>query len=260
MKDKDKDKNELKRLIRVLTTTLLLCAVILYYLWLFLNSDSGQQLSSLTSIISIFVSAIFVVYQINKSHENAIKEFKITENQKLEVSIKEKLVQIFPKYNTTFDSYSFFIASANEIVNKSCTAIGFVGEEEFQKSIKNLSKSKEEISDSLSQINHECDNFKSSLNDLRQKLTDVSITINIHKNLGHHIPATTLIKKCITSIDETQKNTTFVSIGSARLLNSPANANYYINLKRLITSISEEYNKIDSYIDDMKKYVAGEDI
>ncbi|WP_203619658.1 hypothetical protein [Apilactobacillus nanyangensis] len=243
----------------------LLCAIILYYLKLFLNSDSSQQLSSLTSIISIFVSAIFVVYQVNKSHENAIKEFKITETQKLEVSIKEELVQIFPKYNTTFDSYSFFIASANEIINKNFTAIGFVGEEELQESIKNLSKSnssktKEEISDSLSQVNFECDNFRNSLNDLRQKLTDVSITIHTHKNLGHPIPATPLIKECITSIDETQNNITLVRIGSARLLKSSTNANYYIKLKRLIASIGEEYKKIDSYIDNMKKYVTGEDI
>lgn len=178
---KDKDKNELKRLIRVLTTILLSCAVILYYLWLFLNSGSSQRLNSLTSIISIFISAIFVVYQVNKSHENAIKQLKISADIELQKEIKELLSEDNISKAEFDDSYLNLENSIEHLSSLATASNGYTGDEEREEAINNASfKEKSNYESEKNDILKSTFNYLNSLHQLNSKLKNISNYIYIH--------------------------------------------------------------------------------
>ena len=87
-----------KKIIKV-STAVLLCAAILYYLQLFLKSDSNQQFSALTSIILFILTAIFAIYQINKNREISIETTEFSQKREALIKIGHEIIDLNSSFN-----------------------------------------------------------------------------------------------------------------------------------------------------------------
>lgn len=81
------------------STTVLLCAAILYYLQLFLSSDSNQQFSALTSIILFILTVTFAIYQINKNREISIETTEFSQKREALIKIGHEIINLNSSFN-----------------------------------------------------------------------------------------------------------------------------------------------------------------
>lgn len=158
-----------KTIVIILITALLLF-ILSYYVYLFFINDKTQKLISLTSIISFSVTSLFVVYQVNKNHENEVKLFQMSENKKLITMIKKALVDTIIINETTYRKYINFKISIDSLINAHISKNGFVGQEELNKQINQTLYNDDTYDDEKSNFSSACDLYEENLINLKNSL------------------------------------------------------------------------------------------
>lgn len=244
-----------KTIVIILITALLLF-ILSYYVYLFFINDKTQKLISLTSIISFSVTSLFVVYQVNKNHENEVKLFQMSENKKLITMIKKALVDTIIINETTYRKYINFKISIDSLINAHISKNGFVGQEELNKQINQTLYNDDTYDDEKSNFSSACDLYEENLINLKNSLNSIIDLIDENTSSENDNPIKSLIKNFIISIDKTRINITNTRIQAIGFLkSSPDEKPGYLNeLNKITPLIDKECMEMEDFCDLLKKY------